>query len=778
MRVELPVQIDRRGIEDRTAHGALVLSLLDIRTNQTLANRSVSAVFPENRSRQTVEQFFPKPGLTRAEAASLVLVWAVQGRAHTWRNQRRGVYSTLAPAPFDVVVRAPATVHTGARATVRVLVREPDGHPLPNASVEGRLGTQPDLWFEGRTDRRGEFLILASPQETPFSGPLHVTVTHREDVVSAAHAFAVRRPSSVYLSSDKTIYQPGQDVHLRLLALDGRSREPRAGTEVEFRARDARDNLVFRADAVTDEFGVAATSVPTDTRVHEGEWAFSALIEGEETAFRLPVRRYELPPMRVEVLPERPFVARGEALRGSVRGAYRFGEPVAEADVVLELRSETGTVLTQLAGRTDERGAFRYALEADGLAANSDRPKRLTLSAVLTDSANQREAAEARVVVTSSPLFVKPIVAPLASGALDAEVLFVVSDPLGRPIAAALEIQGIQSETDASGVGALQLPAEWYGGSLVVEATDGAGRTAQQRFDFRADPRPLRVETSQPIYQAGDTARIQVFGDADLQDVFVEVYVGHESRLSATVTPSPRGAELAVPLEASQSGVLTVDVFAIAPTGALFEHTARALIQRDDRLRVELGSSQATYRPGASASLSVDVRDQQGEPQVAAIGMAVVDEAVFVLGGEPATSIESAFGIGPELLGSAPALLSVAPNEVLNATPGEARDRLARILLHGGSSEGVTRTESEVTTVQRILEEAIELALREIVRNGALVEGNPQRVEDPFGTPYRMERAPSHRDALLRLISAGPDEWFGTGDDVSMVVTADNLGGL
>ena len=115
------------------------------------------------------------------------------------------------------------------------------------------------------------------------AGTLKVTVSHDDVQVWTTRGVARRGDDALYLGTDKTIYQPGQDVHLRLLALTGPDRLPVADADVIFEARDGRGNKVFRRSGRTDSFGVAAVVVPTDTRVNEGDWRFSADVGGRQT---------------------------------------------------------------------------------------------------------------------------------------------------------------------------------------------------------------------------------------------------------------------------------------------------------------------------------------------------------------------------------------------------------------------------------------------------------------------------------------------------------------
>src|SRR4029077_7027875 len=55
------------------------------------------------------------------------------------------------------------------------------------------------------------------------------------------------------------------------------------------------------------------------------------------------------------------------------------------------------------------------------------------------------------------------------------------------------------------------------------------------------------------------------------------------------------------------------------------------VVNREGALRVALASDKDSYRPGDPAKLTLSVTDEQGKPAVAALGVQIVDEAVFGL---------------------------------------------------------------------------------------------------------------------------------------------------
>ena len=67
----------------------------------------------------------------------------------------------------------------------------------------------------------------------------------------------VSRDYRVLLTTDKPIYQPGQVIHLRALALSAFDLTPAAGQPFEVTIADGKGNKVFRQSLTTSDFGAA-----------------------------------------------------------------------------------------------------------------------------------------------------------------------------------------------------------------------------------------------------------------------------------------------------------------------------------------------------------------------------------------------------------------------------------------------------------------------------------------------------------------------------------------
>jgi len=738
-------------------------------------------------------------GLERVDTATMVLGWSVEtasGRLYG----KRSLYESL--GRLDVWLHGPSELSPGAHSPLRVLVHDPDaGAPVVGADVLAELtyGTAPDdhtrQLFHGTTDARGDLIQQIALPDGVDSGRIRVTVTDGRTQVWTTHTVTTRVDNQLYLSSDKTIYKPGQDVQLRLLAVTGSDRLPVADTEASFEARDGEGNKVFRRSARTDAFGVAAITVPTDVRVNEGTWKFSATIDGRHTDLELPVERYNLPVMTLSVTTDRPFALPGELVHGHVDAFYVFGEPVIGADVILDARTAAGIPVANLYGTTDAAGGYDFDVTIPaGLDTNSleDHGDTLTLNAQVTDTAAQVERGTGSLPLAAAPIIINLIADPAAVVTGQPSTAYLtVSDPLGRPLLADLDVAGLGIDgalaTSAGGVAELSFTGPAPDASTFsVTATDGAGRRHTRAFDLAPQAsQGVRLGFDRSVYRTGDDARLRVFSPAAGR-VYLDVYRGAEgvSSLAVDVMGDAAGTEVSLPITDAMRGLLTVDAFCVTADGTS-RTTRPVLVDPEGQLQITIDSDAETYRPGAEARVNVRVTDAAGNPRASSLGLTVVNEASFALGGEPRTSIRDLSGVPTDALPPGTRVFGRGPADLLNIEdPGE-REQLAQLLFaeagevnapnfrYDALGEELPQVVSRLQNKASVDANTLLSQLSVLVREHGYTTANASwlaqqgRAIDPFGRPYHRSVEGTDYDLRLVFTSDGPDERPGTRDDVT-----------
>src|SRR5262249_37538863 len=117
----------------------------------------------------------------------------------------------------------------------------------------------------------------------------------------------VRQEQRMYLSTDKPLYQPGQTVHVRLLALHEPDLAPLGQVKVTLEIEDAKGNKVFKKVTATSQFGVISASFDIAHEVNMGEYHVKAYLDQTSAEHSFTVKRYVLPKFKVVVKTDKAF---------------------------------------------------------------------------------------------------------------------------------------------------------------------------------------------------------------------------------------------------------------------------------------------------------------------------------------------------------------------------------------------------------------------------------------------------------------------------------------
>ena len=223
----------------------------------------------------------------------------------------------------------------GGRAALRLIVTDP-AHKVIAAGGTARIDLDRDdqhsvHLFRGALDGRGTADVqFTIPAGLAGSYSLHVAVETAAGSTDFTQPIRVEDKVAIHLSTEKPVYQPGQVIHVRALALDRANHQASAGRKLVFELEDSRGNKVFKKVTQTDEFGVASAEFGLAEEVNLGTYHLRATFlepneENHNSAeMALNVDRYVLPKFKVAVdLADKS----GAAKRG-----YRPGDHVTGTD--------------------------------------------------------------------------------------------------------------------------------------------------------------------------------------------------------------------------------------------------------------------------------------------------------------------------------------------------------------------------------------------------------------------------------------------------------------
>jgi hypothetical protein len=596
--------------------------------------------------------------------------------------------SEIAPDIFELRVIASEYPLAGQpyRAHARAL------HPLTARPVQDVRVTA-ELKFDneqkssfrttGVTDAQGYATLnfnLPRDLET-IDGELEINAVRGdfEQQVSAELRDEHLELAQLLLTTDKPIYQPGQTLHLRALALDF-TRRAIANAELKLEIEDPEGTTQFRADLKTSRFGTASADwqIPENTRL--GNYRLTVELDDDrygsnEAASEVKISRYDLPNFALKITPDRAYYLPGQNARVEVRADYLFGQPVRKGTVrvVRETEREWNyreqkweiSEADKYEGETDQTGRFIARID---LAETHDELKEqdyrrfrdLTYAAYFTDATTGRtEQRRFDLRITREAIHVYVIGAadnqaeglPLqfylstsyADGA-PAACEVAISERIGNRASGSVRDEFIEEplqriRTNRYGVAKISTPRlrerEDRGSELTLTfaARDGKGADGRHTDNiWLRDHNVIRVQTNKTLYRAGEPIEVQLVSNQS--DVTAVLTVSQETRAiySQVVRLRNGRAFVVIPYRREFSDEVLISAYADNGPDNEYDvyrsYSRSVLFPRDRELKLNVKLDRAEYRPGEEARASFRVTTADGRPMESALGVAVIDRAV------------------------------------------------------------------------------------------------------------------------------------------------------
>ncbi len=716
----------------------------------------------------------------------------------------------------------------GSDAAIRVLVSDAGNE---DAALTGTVRAELLIpqqrarpLFSGHLNRHG---TVAAQFRFPagLEGKYDIRLISDTPIGSAEYTqpIELKDPALIMLTTEKPVYQPGQTIHVRALALDRGSHRADADRNLTFEVEDSRGNKVFKKSTTTDHFGIAAAEFSLADEVNLGTYHLRALV-GDSSApsntaeVALNVERYVLPKFKVAVeftekdnKPRRDYRP-GDHVTGTVRASYFFGKPVDHAETALKISSMDVDVFEagSAKGKTDKDGVYHFDLVLPAYFAGrsmSQGAARALVEATVKDSAEHAETRGELITVSQSPLL---ITAVPEGGTLvphlENQVFLLSSYPDGTPAAASLtvHIPGEHDQhvnADSSGVATIHIVA---GSSLRVDADDhrGARTTANLSLETREGADQILLRVNRAIVKAGDRVELKVLSTRTRGSVYIDIVRNGQTILTRDLDLENGQAELTLAATPEMAGTLDIDAYLFGRDAQPVADHRLMFVQPADELKVETTTDTASYRPGSDARICFRVTNAHGEGVSAALGLQIVDEAVFALAEKQPGFAKTFFYLEQEVMKPRYEIHSLSLSSAIEPVEdrrGDQQDKAARALFSATEMARPAKLDTEFGRSlpqdkyfeyqQRyrsvFLDQVRDLAaqLSEEIRKGGVAKDIPSlvnraRPRDSWNTPLRIEPAPwgqgSREDSTHAYLvrSAGPDGEFNSEDDLFAYIEA------
>ena len=510
-------------------------------------------------------------------------------------------------------------------------------------------------------------------------------------------------PYLLYTYTERPIYRPGQQVNFKAVVRkdhDIRYELPPTNTLVKVTVEDGRGNQVETFDLRTNQFGTVNGAFTLTDGAMLGDYSITTEVDGVSDSYDFKVEDYRKPDYQITITSLQPeknnrFID-GEEIQIKVNVSYYFGEPVAntvlsakfydagnlDANKYMKSRLVTDAngdaIVTFKAPYTTEYYYYYYY--------RADHYTQLEISA--NDGSNQVvasvygfhvfPAAEKLSLDMGGYYFApdKPI--KITARAVDLDDKPVIDRKLTLTLERwnreTYDFETMENvyhlQTDAQGYATIDvlLSSDYY--QLVLKGEDAAGNDTKATNGIyvfknsndwfaRSRSEHLSISAEKETYKPYEKARFMVessfSGLALLTFERGSVINTKQVQLTAPLTivetdVIPEHApNVFVLINAWDTANLPEYGFSSISDSAL--RVARTQINVDTSekaLDLTIETDKKAYAPGEQVTTTIQVKDSNGQPVLAELSLAVVDESIFALASDTSGEIFEAF-YGPRL---------------------------------------------------------------------------------------------------------------------------------
>jgi len=558
----------------------------------------------------------------------------------------------------NATISVPDQLLSGAGGSLILQASDDNGEPASNRDVTVTLtrGDEAFVLWEGTTNEDG----IAQPGFTlpEIVGEGNLTVEIGSEIFT--QEIEVISSYSIIISTDKPLYQPGQIIHIRTLAYQGK--DPQASDhDMQIEIRDPDGNKIFRKVLPANEYGIAVYDFVLSDQLPLGNYKITASIEETSVEKTVSVQRYVLPKYRIQFEDVESWYVVTDTINGTLNASYIFGEPIA-GDVVIDARTYYGDWNTiQSFNGTLENGLFDFTLHLSpyyflGLDINSGNAY-LELNATITDTSGHVEKKSRMVTITESPISLMSMGDTNIHGK-NSTYYFIARYPDGTPVDNAeltITMKGSNFEyydrpavipvpdltfsvfADDRGVAPFTFIYERNITSIEVVAEKGEHTSLEYYVNLRGNSEGIKILSDKAFYNLGEKAQCDVYystddgGGGGTNLVFYDLISGGFVVKSGHIELDDGKGDIEFTVTNDMIPLIECRVYKIQSDFRVKMDSVILKIGQEEPLDVTISTDDTTYRPGDNVPLNFQVRNGNGDGMISAIGVTIVDLSVYEL---------------------------------------------------------------------------------------------------------------------------------------------------
>lgn len=693
----------------------------------------------------------------------------------------------------------------GTPITYRVIVRnQRTNEPLKKATVHITLETDEETKkvFEGRTDRTGSCHPSFRIAEVIDEAELRFDVVSHIGKDTYSTQIKIVSGRLTYLVTDKPIYQPGQTIHIRTLSLRKPDLDAVTGAPLTFEVDDSKGNKIFKKVITTDSFGTGYAQLLLADEVNFGNYTVRAILDKEKVEKTVKVERYVLPKFKIVLKTDKEFYLPGERMEGTVDVQYFFGKPVADAKVnITTYKYDIGFQKeAMLEGKTDKNGLYHFVYSLPDYFVGEPLEKGdafIRLDIEIIDRANHSEkvSLKKKIVQDIITLSIVPEGGMLRPH-LENRIYVLAHYPDGTPCVAQIKIdidgKKMFSETDEYGVAEFIFTPKRSETEISLTAKDNRGETAHitKNFSLDIERDQIIIRMARGIYKVGQSIDLQFLTTKRSGRVYLDIIKDNQTVLTKSIDIHNGTGTDKLNLTPDIAGSIWLHAYIVTPGSDIVRDTRFCYVHAAQDLFIDVKGDKNEYAPGEGGEIIFHVTDHDGRPKVAALCVAIVDEAVFAVS-ELQPGLEKVYftlekeilepryeihGFEPEEIVRKPGIEPRAENVMFSTlvpkepfpvnytTPQEVYEKIVRTFI-----QRLTQTRDKIyAAINKYYAQHQQYpksrnGLETLIDEGFLHE---EDLRDPWARRYRITTT-EELFYWFTIVSAGPDGVFDNEDDIN-----------
>ena len=572
----------------------------------------------------------------------------------------RGRKVKASKQPLILVMNYPYQITGAGKTKIHTTLFKPDFTPAAGAVVKvngkqvGKADDNGVCIFDYVPGAQQSHLLLATLKTGGRTYRVQKTFASN----SRTESF---RSDQLFVYTDRAVYNPGDDIRVRLLAWELLSDyKAIKGAEVSLLLQTPQGKVFAGEKLKTNAYGIAAAKLPLAQNMKEGDYELVVLYNKARETARLRVERFVPPIIEIDHNLKRFLTPAQKKLPVEAKLAWFAGGKPKQAKVSLAVLDPSGKSIFDTALAQSEPAVFKVTLVSKDLdrirkGLSAEQSFKTVLKA--TDEYGRTSEVKRDMVYTQRPYravleFDKDDYPAGETVKLQAKVVDLDGKP-ARAIPLVCEVEQfkvkVKATTDDNGVAEFSFKMGQGPGTAVVTSPVMPVPLATGAVRFN-QPKPMTSKVKEPPHKQGIQTHFDVVFDDRYRPIEKVVHVdftdlsgglvvsttipiskeGGKYIAKGTVTAQTWGTMLANLYVAAveKKTVKTGQKLSIKNVGFITEGQ-HVTLHPDSEATITIKGLKPRVRPGEKMEITVSVKTLSGEN--AAVGAALVDNAVISL---------------------------------------------------------------------------------------------------------------------------------------------------